>query len=173
MIKAAVYFVIAVSLLVIVSTVFVYFAPHIGWAFNSVTSRSMEPFIPVNSLIIAKPAEMEDIEVGDVILFNPPFWNEGMIAHRVAEIDPGPPINFITHGDANLAPDSNRVRAENLYGKVILTVSNLGNFINFVKETAGFIVMIVVPSLIVLAAYLFSVWHILTDTGKKKENVSE
>ena len=144
--KATVYSVIAVCLLIIISTVFVYIAPHIGWSFDSISSGSMEPYIPVGAMVVTKPVDVEDIHEGDVITFYPVFWQGNMMVHRVVEVDPGPPVSFVTQGDANLSPDPQKVYAENLFGKVILTISGLGHFIDFVKDIKGFIFMIIVPN---------------------------
>ena len=152
--KFIVYLIVAVAILVIVGTVFVYIAPHIGWSFDKIVSRSMEPFVPVGSLIVTKPVDIGDIEEGDVILFYPLWHPESLMAHRVSEVNPGPPLNLSTQGDANLKPDPNKVYQENFYGKVIITIPGMGGYIDFIKDTKGFILQVAVPSLVVLAAYL-------------------
>jgi signal peptidase len=169
--KAAAYAILGISLLFIVVTVFIYIAPHIGWSVNSVISGSMEPALETGSLIVTSPTEPEEVEIGDIILFYQPSITRTMITHRVIDIQVNSPISFLTQGDANLNPDPFRVPGQNLVGKVILHIPSAGYFIEFVKKPVGFISLIIVPSVIIFAMYVFSVWRVVSDNSKQKVGV--
>jgi signal peptidase len=168
--KTAFVAVVGIALLFIIFAVFIYVAPHIGWSVNAVISGSMEPALETGSLIVTRPAEPEDIRVGDIILYRPVFGNGNMITHRVVGIEVNSPIKFVTQGDANLTPDSYKIPGENLVGKVFLHIPLIGSFTEFVKTLKGFISLIVVPSIIILSIYIFSVWQAINENRKQKVN---
>ena len=71
----------------------------------AVTSGSMEPAMPVHSLIFVKEVRPADVHVGDIITFDPP-GPIGRVTHRVvARERSGARWYFQTKGDANPAPD--------------------------------------------------------------------
>lgn len=166
--KAAVYTVTGIALLLIVVTVFIYIAPHIGWSVNAVISGSMEPALKTGSLIVASPAKSEDIKVGDIILFRPVSGGGNMITHRVVDIQVNSPVRFITQGDANLSPDPDKVPGKNLVGKVIIDIPSIGSFIEFVKTTKGFISLVIVPSVVIFFIYILSVWQVIAENRKQR-----
>jgi len=83
-----------------------FFSVFSGTAFpiNIITSDSMRPALIEGDLIAWTPTNIEDVEIGDVIVFK--SWvswpDERLVAHRVVEIKEvwGRPA-FITKGDAN------------------------------------------------------------------------
>ena len=72
-----------------------------GYSIYSVVSGSMEPALPVGSIVYVEPAGFTEIRIGDVIAFD----DEGtVVTHRVIEDRPQESA-FITKGDANSSPD--------------------------------------------------------------------
>lgn len=71
-----------------------------------VYSGSMEPALPVGSLVVMSPVEPTSIMVGDIIAFNPPANPDVIICHRVIEVTDGESPAFCTKGDANEVPDT-------------------------------------------------------------------
>lgn len=98
----------------------------------AVLSGSMEPTYPVGSLIYVKDADPEDIQVGDPITF---VLNEDLVVatHRVIDIDEENGY-FYTKGDANDAPDGAPVLFENLVGKPVFCVPELGYFSDWITN---------------------------------------
>ena len=76
-------------------------------------------------LIVQGVGKPEEISVGDVIIFDydpgkPPF------VHRVLRTPTETERYFVTKGDANLSPDQRPVYFENIRGKAIFVIPNLG-----------------------------------------------
>jgi len=166
--KAIEYLGFIVAVLIMVSAVFTYVAPHFGWRVDAVLSGSMEPRLKVGSLVVTRPVEPEEIEVGDIIIFHPVTVGENPIAHRVIGIDQTSPLHFQTKGDANGKPDPFTVPAQNLVGKICFDIPSLGFFTEFLKTPVGFFFGMVIPGLIIIVLYITSVWRALTGDGKGK-----
>ena len=169
--KAAAYSIFSLSLLSIVITVFVYVAPHLGWSVNSVVSGSMEPALGKGSLIVTRPVKLQEIKVGDIILFSSPISFKTMITHRVVDVEYNSLLSIRTQGDANISPDPYRVPGQNVIGKVVLHVPSIGYFSEFVKTPACFISLSVVPSLIIFASYAMIIWREVTKNKSQKVEV--
>jgi len=114
----------------------------------TVQSGSMEPTIHTGSLIFVKPET--DYNVGDIITrkTNDPKIT---ITHRIVEKknDDGR-ITFKTKGDANDGNDSEDVAKGTVIGKEIFKVPYLGYPVGFAKTTAGLIILIVIPAVIII-----------------------
>ena len=103
-----------------------------------VTSGSMEPFIPVDSLVIAQKTDPETLQSGDVIA----FYEDGtVITHRVVENDTGN-RQITTKGDANNVEDFSPVSYENVIGKVNIHIPYIGAVLEALSTMAGKIAMI-------------------------------
>jgi signal peptidase len=88
-----------------------------------VSGVSMEPAVMSGDVVITREVPVESVEVGDIIRFR---RGDVYILHRVVEVQiDGDEILFITQGDANFSLDP-PVMANQLHGKVILTVPKIG-----------------------------------------------
>jgi len=75
-----------------------------------VYSGSMEPTLPVGSLLALRSAPSASIRVGDVITFRDPYDRDRLVTHRVVGIVRRPVGRvYRTKGDANPAPDPWRI----------------------------------------------------------------
>ena len=83
---------------------------YMGYQIYDVVSGSMEPTVPVGSIIYVKEAEPSSIKKGDIIAFQS---GESIVMHRVVDnkIVEG---TFTTKGDANPSEDMNEVPYANL-----------------------------------------------------------
>ena len=88
-----------------------------GYQTYDVVSGSMEPEIPVGSLVLVKETEPEEILKGDVIAFMSARDTGTVVTHRVVEND-AENGEFITKGDANEQNDMNPVPYGDLIGRV-------------------------------------------------------
>lgn len=115
----------------IIITIFLFIltASFWGWRFDIVSTGSMEPAYNTGGMVVTKPAEVNDIKVGDVILFRQILIEEeARICHRVIDIEEiDGNLFFQTKGDANEYSDSDPVSSQNLIGKTILYIPNVGN----------------------------------------------
>lgn len=119
--------------------------------------------------MVTRPAEPEDIEVGDAILFREPV-SGGFICHRVIDVmDSDKGLSFQTKGDANEYPDSDLVSSQNFIGKTIFYIPYVGNIaylsrlhetpIVFMgKELSIALIIIVVAGLIITGTELKNIW---------------
>lgn len=86
-----------------------------------IVSGSMLPSIQINSLSIMSYCNLDDLEVGDVAVYEHPRTHI-LITHRVIEkhMDVDVPY-MIVKGDANIGPDRIDITDEILVGKVVET----------------------------------------------------
>ena len=132
------------------------YANLFGYSLFRVVTGSMEPTIPVGSLLVCRQIEMERVQVGDIICFHAQetaIFGQ-MMTHRVTDIFPaeGGGLLFQTRGDANLSADGFLVSQTNFVGKVIWYTganSMLSSIVSFFTNKIGFLACIVIPILLV------------------------
>lgn len=108
----------------------------------TVVTGSMEPRIPVGSLVYTKSVQANDIAIGDVIVFE----SYGVtITHRVVGLNEDGA--FITKGDANDGADFNPVYPQNVLGRVLAYVPLLGTVAGFLGAFYGKLAAFVVVAL--------------------------
>ena len=131
-----------------------------GFHYYNVISGSMEPTIHVNSLIMVKPVNSDEIEVDDIITF---AANGQIITHRVIDIDG---YTFITKGDANEQQDMNPIPADKVLGIVVFKLSYVGSLFQAISTTTGKIFLF---GLFITGLFLEKVGDGNTKPTSKKE----
>lgn len=121
-----------------------------GYQIYHVISGSMEPAIPVESVVYVKDVAPADIQKKDVIAFHSVLGEEAIITHRVVSNN-RVAGEIVTKGDANTKEDMEPVPYENVLGKVALTVPVLGKILATIATIQG---KAVVGSVILLALLL-------------------
>lgn len=92
-----------------------------------VTSDSMLPTLKPNDLLLIQKTEINEIKVGDIIVFNSHIEGIDIIAHRAIEkLDNGGKIGIKTQGDNIDEQDTWIVYEEDLIGKVSDHISYVG-----------------------------------------------
>lgn len=96
-----------------------------GYHIYTVVSGSMEPAIPIGSLLYIQEAPPEDMKTDDVIAYYGGKDATAIITHRVVEnrVFMG---EFVTKGDANSAEDKKPIPYDNFIGIVRLTIPRAG-----------------------------------------------
>ena len=123
-----------VILLGVIAAFFPLTVPRLmGYNIYEVVSGSMEPEIPVGSVIYVKAAEPETVEAGDIIAF---VQNGSVITHRVEE-NRYVEGEFVTKGDANSKEDMEPVKYGSLEGKVVYHFPVLGRIMTLVSGNVG------------------------------------
>lgn len=109
-----------------------------GYEVYNVVSGSMEPTIPVGSIIYVKKVDPADIYSGDIIAFHS---GDSVIMHRVTQnkVVEG---TFTTKGDANNGEDMNDVPYKDLIGLVVRHIPILGQLLILFGSTFGRICMV-------------------------------
>lgn len=126
-----------------------------GFSLFRVVTGSMEPEIPVGSLLISRETPLEEIQVNDIVNYK--SREAGMfgvvITHRVIALHEVNGVRYLeTKGDANAYADVMFVDEEVLIGKVLF-YTKAGNWIakifSFLTSSVGFLACIVVPCLVI------------------------
>ena len=117
------------------------FLPKVlGYQTYHVVSGSMEPEIPVGSLVLAKTEDPADVMVGDIIVFRKAG---AVVTHRVVETRIEDE-QFITKGDANEISDMQPVSFRQLLGTVRHHYAHLGTILGFFSTLFGKIFLLVI-----------------------------
>lgn len=148
-----------------------------------VVGTSMLPTLQPGDLVVIVGVEAEDIIVGDIIVFQPPYRSEPII-HRVIAVEKiGGNIYITTKGDNNRVslPDEIRFPASYVIGRVVYRVPYIGWILYFIQAPVvtisgigeiklGFI-LIVVLSLIYIIQDMVA--RRRTERYKEAEDVCE
>jgi len=144
-----------------------------GYEFYVVMSGSMEPKIHTGSVVSVK-AENE-YNTGDIITIKMKNDPSQTYTHRIMDVnktDDG--ITYTTKGDANEDTDPDVALQTNVIGKVVFSMPVIGYVTHFSKQPAGFIIMIVVPTIIIVSSELNTVKDFVKGKiNSKKGNPKE
>jgi signal peptidase len=125
-----------------------------GYRYYTVLTPSMSPTYEVGDMIFVKISKPEEINVNDVITFNPSQDSDAYLTHRVIEkyddYQGTGVICFRTKGDANDSEDSFLIDGERVIGKVTFGIPVLGFVVRFVQMRW----YIILPIVIMIAVFL-------------------
>jgi signal peptidase len=160
----------ALVLIALFLTIFLgFYRPVSLWGdtyYEPVYTGSMEPTIPVGSIVVIKPTDLETLNIGDIICFKIESESATTVTHRIFNITNE---GFITKGDANEDPDQWIVKRENIVGKVIAIIPYIGYVGYFVRTPIGFTLLIVIPATLII---ILEIRNILKETKKGKSKDS-
>lgn len=154
-------FAIALCLYVVIQVLSYGYANVGGFMMFRVVTGSMEPTIPVGSLLVAQQVEIESIQVNDIICFRTQIseiWGE-IVTHRVVGMTDSVSGGILleTKGDANLASDIYMVDQTNFLGKVMWHTGDgsvLADVMSLFTSKIGFLGCIVLPVLLLASLIL-------------------
>lgn len=134
-----------------------------GYSLFRVVTGSMEPELPVGSLLVCKETPIEQIQMGDIVCFrslNPKMLGK-VITHRVIAIQNAQDGSLLleTKGDANLTADSEYVSQSNLIGKVNHSAKDdniMASVVDVMTDKIGFLILILFPTLLIAGFILRS-----------------
>jgi len=122
--------------------------------FYVVASGSMIPELEVYDVLIVQGHEpFEDLEIGDIIVFNRPSDHNRVIVHRVVSVTDDDPITLRTKGDANPAsiPGTDfPITEEEYIGKVVYTLPQVGYVTQLLKPPINYVIIVVVIGIMVV-----------------------
>ncbi len=125
----------------------------IGYDFYAVLSASMSPKYPTGSMVYAKDVDVNDLEVGDVIVFE--FTETTPATHRIQDIiynEDGSLKGFITKGDNSEFYDQtpeNPLNPSRVIGRVDFGIIALGYIVSKIQTPAVFVPLVMVLLLVV------------------------
>ncbi len=136
----------------------------------SIQSPSMEPEFYEGDLIIDKAVkDTSKLEVGDVITFYTIIQGERALnSHRIIEVIEGEPTYYVTQGDNNTLEDAMRVHENEIVGEYLFRIPALGNVIDFLQTSTGFLVVIVLPVFLFFIYNLVQFFRAFFDYRMKK-----
>ena len=122
--------------------------------FYVVASGSMVPELQKHDIIIVQGnIPFEDIEIGDIIVFDRPSDHNRVIVHRVESIINEDPKTIRTKGDANPGsiPGTDFPITEKEYlGKTIAKVPQVGYILQFVQPPVNYILIAIVIGIMIV-----------------------
>ncbi len=124
-----------------------------------VQSGSMEPALPVGSIIYVQPQVA--YAAGDIVAFK----NEAdqTITHRIADIQFSDGTAYITKGDANKKTDAGLVPIDKVVGKAYFHIPYVGYLINYLKTPKGFGLFVILPTVLFI---LSEIWNIKKEIDR-------
>jgi signal peptidase len=133
-----------------------------GYRYYTVLTASMEPTLSTGDIVIVKLANASDINVGDIITFNPSSDSDAYLTHRVTqklEDYEGSGVTcFKTQGDSNNTEDAFLIDSSRVIGTVSFSIPKLGYVVRFVQLKWYFVLAFVVLLIVFfkLVGYYFS-----------------
>ena len=125
--------------------------------FYVVASGSMIPVLEVYDVLIVSGHEpFEELEIGDIIVFNRPSDHNRVIVHRVASILDEDPRTIRTKGDANPAsiPGTDfPITEEEYIGKVAYTLPQVGYVTQLLKPPINYVIIAIVIGIMIIKQF--------------------
>ncbi|WP_292809951.1 signal peptidase I [Microbacterium sp.] len=129
----------------------------------TILGGSMDPAIPLGSLVVVQPREFDEVRVGDVVTFQLESGKSPVATHRVVgegRAGDGERV-LVTQGDANDAADLEPVRAPQLRGVLLYSIPLLGWMNVLISgELRAWVLPLASGALLVYAIWMFvSAWR--------------
>jgi signal peptidase len=156
-----------VFVLLIVSSLFVILTSYDiikGYNFYVVMSGSMEPTIHTGSIITV--TEQETYNKDDIITVKMKNDPNQTYTHRIVEVTQE---GYQTKGDANESADPDIATEELVIGKTVLNIPILGYLAHFAKQPTGFIIMIIIPCIIIIASEINNIKEFVKEKLEEKK----
>ena len=135
----------------------------VGGPFYVVVSGSMIPVLQVYDIIVIQGHDpFEEVEIGDIIVFDRPSDHNRVIVHRVVSITNEDPKTVRTQGDANpgsIPGTDFPITEEEYIGKVAYIIPQLGYVTQILQPPTNYIIIAVVIGIMIIKQF----------TGKKKD----
>lgn len=94
----------------------------------TILTQSMEPTLPPGTLIVVRPVDTDDLQVGDVATYQIRSGEPAVITHRITAVASASDgtRSFTFQGDNNAEPDSKAVMPAQIQGEVWYSVPLVG-----------------------------------------------
>ena len=125
-----------------------------GGATFVVGGGSMDPTIPIGSLVIVTPAAPRDLSVGDVVSVKV-GEQQAVFTHRITRlVSRADGLWLETKGDANAQPDPSIVPAASVIGREAVNVPYAGYVLRLLGSVPGVIVLMGLGIFLLAGAWL-------------------
>ena len=126
----------------------------------TVLSGSMEPAIPVGSMIFDREVDAAELSRGDVVTFHPPGQPDKLVSHRVVRVEETKRGSFlVTRGDANGVVDDWRIPARGNGLRYEFHVPYLGYVVGGLLTPAGRLIALTLAALWLGGLALWTIWR--------------
>ncbi|MBQ3510439.1 MAG: signal peptidase I [Peptococcaceae bacterium] len=147
----------------------------IGFDVYVVLSGSMEPTYQTGSLIYVKEVDPMTLENGDPVTFR--VSEDTLVTHRIVEVVPDTenPNNqyFRTKGDANEMEDGSLVACNQVVGKPVFSIPQLGYLASYIQQPPGMYIAVSVAAGLMLFVLLTDSLAGESDKPQKKKKRKE
>lgn len=128
----------------------------LGYQVYDVVSGSMDPAIPMHSVVLVQPAAPEELQPGEIVAYRS---GSSVVIHRLVEnhIVEG---ELVTKGDANAEPDPLKVEYAGVLGTVTAHIPFIGIYAGALNTLPG---KLYAFGFIVAAAMLYLLAHELSE----------
>lgn len=136
-----------------------------------VKSDSMKPTFCEGDLIIIRNCDKSALKVGDIVTFHTIIENEyALNTHRITEINEANGVrSYTTKGDNNEVTDVHFITDGDIVGQYVLKAPGLGKVMNFLTQSTGFLLVIVLPMVLFL---IYQIYHLIVVSMKLKKAVA-
>jgi signal peptidase I len=126
-----------------------------------IVGRSMEPTIPLYSVIVVEPVDPADIHKGDVITYQQPDMVTRKVTHRVHRVASNSrgERTFITKGDNNDVRDPYEVTYADTGYRLRAHVPHIGWLMIKTQTRWARVLLVVLPVLLLTLQFLRWVWR--------------
>ena len=140
----------------------------LGYKAYIVNTNSMEPTIEVGDIVIIKKVKAEKLNQGDVITFT----REGeVITHRITKIETEEKsTQYVTKGDNNNTEDTLKIKYEDIIGKEILTIPQLGKAMQLLDSK---IILLIIILIILIWAFIRIQKKEKLENRREKKKIEE
>jgi signal peptidase len=159
---------LALIALLMLTSVLVNAAPHLGMLIGEIGSGSMIPTFDVGTMVVAVKVDPAQLQLNDIVVYQLSPEAQNYVSHRVVAISHNSPLTFTTQGDNNPLPDSSPVPAANIVGKIVFYAPGLGYFVQFLKTTLGLALCLILPALILIWVCARLILHEFIQLMKEK-----
>lgn len=113
-----------------------------------ITTNSMEPELKKDDVVVIKKAKAENLKQGDIITFK---QNGETITHRIVQIDDIEDGKlYITKGDNNNVQDEQGLRFDQIEGKLVIKIPQLGKMVASFKNGIIIVLVLLISAIIYL-----------------------
>ncbi len=134
---------------------FVAIAPRLlGWNLVVVAGGSMEPTIEFGSVAVVEDVKPAELRVGDIVMFREA--NGRVVTHRIVAVSDDGNL-LTTRGDANNTDDESKVPVQAVQARYRYSVPDVGRFVRWMGTRGGYLSLVLIPGMIVIALELVSV----------------
>lgn len=140
----------------------------------SIQTESMYPTLEPGDLIFDKAADVNDLEIDDIITYWTVIDGERVLnTHRISQIyDGGGYLIFETKGDKNTAADALTVHESEVVGLYTGTrLAGVGKVFDYLQTSTGFLIVVVIPVAIFFLFHLIQFFRVLFEYNNIKNKL--